>query len=538
MSKEKEQEYSFWTDKIAKDIITRKKFHYTEGKTTKFKKFVVKTSASISGVLHIGRLSDTIRGDAVYKSLKDSGVKSELIWVAEDMDPLRKVPEGIPKNYLEFVGMPVTDIPDPEGCHKSYAEHHVSEYHEVLNQFVSTKMATFSMRREYKKGSFNKYIKLLLDGIEELREIQNKYRTNKLPENWSPWTPICGNCGKIITPRVAGFQKGRVKYKCEDYKFETNVAKGCGYEGENDPLKGNGKLLWKSEWAAQWARWNVCSEGAGKEYQVPGSAFWINGEIAERILKYPIPIPIFYEHLTINGEKMSASVGNVVYPHDWLEVATPELLRLLYLKDPMRARDFRWEFVPNMMEELDELGKVYFSIKKVQNKRDDITMKRLYEMVQLKAIPRKYNPPISYNLLLEISKILPDKNQKKFALQKLREYGHVKKTNRELEGILAERLEFAKTLAKKLQKESKEIRLNEKGRSMVKDIIDMIRKESNPDLIQTKTFEIIKRNGLQVSEGFRIIYNIILNSDKGPRLGPYVIERGKSEIIKKLESVL
>ncbi len=538
MTKKKEQEYSFWTDKIAHDILTRKKFHYTEGKISEFKKFVVKTSASISGVLHIGRLSDTIRGDAVFKSLKDSGIKSELIWVAEDMDPLRKVPEGVPKSYLEFVGMPVTDIPDPEGCHKSYAEHHVSEYHKVLNQFVSTKMAKFSMRKEYKKGSFNKYIKLLLAGTEELREIQNKYRTNKLPEDWSPWTPICDNCGKIITPRVVGFQKYKIEYKCGDYKFETNVAKGCGYEGENDPLKGNGKLLWKSEWAVQWTRWNVCSEGAGKEYQVPGSAFWINGEISEKILKYPMPVPIFYEHLTINGEKMSASVGNVVYPHDWLEVATPELLRLLYLKDPMRVRDFRWEFVPNMTEELDELGKVYYGIKKVQNKRDEITMKRLYELVQLRSIPRKYNPAISYSLLLEIARILPDKNQKEFALQKLKEYGHVKKPNKELEDILTKRLEFVKNLTTKLQKELREIKLSEKEKAMIKDIVDMIRKESNPELIQTKTFEIIKKNGFQVPEGFKLIYNIILNSERGPRLGTYVIERGKSEIIKKLESAL
>jgi lysyl-tRNA synthetase class I len=32
-----------------------------------------------------------------------------------------------------------------------------------------------------------------------------------------------------------------------------------------------------------------------------------------------------------------------------------------------------------------------------------------------------------------------------------------------------------------------------------------------------------------------LIYKIILNQDKGPRLGPYIIERGKEEIIEKLE---
>ncbi len=533
------KEQDFWTDKIAKEIITRKKFHYTEKKIPKFKKFVVKTSASISGVLHIGRLSDTIRGDAVFKSLKDAGVNAELIWVSEDMDPLRKVPEGVPKNYIEFIGMPVTDIPDPTGCHKTYAEHHTTEYFKVIDSFVSTKMEKFSMREEYKKGNFNPYIKKLLENIEELEEIQNKYRREKLTESWSPWTPICGNCGKIITTKVLGFEKGKVHYKCEDYQFEKNTAKGCGHEGDNNPLKGNGKLLWKSEWGAQWIRWEVCSEGAGKEYQVPGSAFWINGEIAEKILNFPMPVPIFYEHLVINGEKMSASLGNVVYPNEWLEVAPPELLRLLYLKDPMRVRDFRWEFVPNMMDEMDGLGKVYYGMKKIQNKRDAATMKRLFEVIQVGKMSRKYEPPISYNLFVEIAKIVPEKNETGFTIQKLKEYGHLKKSVKEIDKVTYERLEFAEALLKKFTvKEKVQIMISEKERSLLKKIIEVIEAESDPENMQKRIFEVIKISGIQVSEGFKLIYKIVLNSDRGPRLGPYIIERGKDEIIQKLKGAL
>ena len=537
MVTKKEQE--FWTDKIANEIISRKGFHYTEDKIPKFKKFVVKTSASVSGVLHIGRLSDTIRGDAVFKSLKDAGVKTELIWVAEDMDPLRKVPEGVPKNYIEFIGMPVTDIPDPEGCHKTYADHHTTEYFKVIDVFVSTKMEKFSMREEYKKGNFNPYIKKLLEHIEELKDIQNKYRREKLQESWGPWTPICDNCGKIITSKVLGFEKGKFHYKCEDYQFEKTIAKGCGYEGGNDPLKGNGKLLWKSEWSTQWCRWNVCSEGAGKEYQVPGSAFWINGEIVEKILKFPMPVPIFYEHLTINGEKMSASLGNVVYPSQWLEVAPPELLRLLYLKDPMRVRDFRWEFVPNMMDEMDEFGKIYYGIKKIQNKRDATTMKRLFELIQIDKIPRKYGQPISYNLFIEMAKILPEKNELEFTIQKLREYGHLKNSSKRIDRAIRERLEFAKNWVGKFVKEKEiEIRIGEKERAMLKKLIDVIEEESDSESMQKRIFEIIKNSGTPVSEGFKLIYNIILNSDKGPRLGPYILERGRKEIIEKLKAAL
>ena len=173
-SDDKNYDDIFWADKLAKQIISREKFHYTGSKVPKFDIFTVKTSASLSGVLHIGRLSDTIRGESVYRALKDANAKARLIWVAEDMDPLRKVPNKIPKEFEKYIGMPVTDVPDPFGSYKSYADRFKTEYFEVLDEFLTSKMEKFSMREEYKKGNFSKYIKKILDNAEEIRKIQHK----------------------------------------------------------------------------------------------------------------------------------------------------------------------------------------------------------------------------------------------------------------------------------------------------------------------------------------------------------------------------
>src|SRR3989344_6168624 len=153
-SQSKNNEELFWADQLAKGIIERKKFRYLDKKIPKFDEYVVKTSASLSGVLHIGRLSDTIRGESVYRALKDAKAKAKLIWVAEDMDPLRKIPKNVPKEFEKYIGMPVTDVPDPSGNYKSYAERFKAEYFEVLDSFVSTKMKKFSVREEYLKGNF------------------------------------------------------------------------------------------------------------------------------------------------------------------------------------------------------------------------------------------------------------------------------------------------------------------------------------------------------------------------------------------------
>jgi lysyl-tRNA synthetase class 1 len=199
----------FWADGLAKEVTNRKKYKYLDKKVLKPKTYTVKTSASLSGVLHIGRLSDSIRGESVYKSLSES-VNSKLIWVAEDMDPLRKVPEGVPKSFVKHIGMPVTDIPDPDGCHENYADHHKAEYFKVFHDFVGSKLKKYSMREEYKKGEFKPYIKKLMEKSDLVRKIQNKYRRNPLPSKWTPWTPICESCGKIITTVVTG-EDGGVK---------------------------------------------------------------------------------------------------------------------------------------------------------------------------------------------------------------------------------------------------------------------------------------------------------------------------------------
>ncbi|MBI2653107.1 lysine--tRNA ligase, partial [Candidatus Woesearchaeota archaeon] len=387
---EKNFDELFWADQLTNKVINKKKYRYLDKEIKKPKEFVVKTAASLSGVLHIGRLSDTIRSATVHRAILDAGEKSKLIWVSDDMDPLRKIPQGVPSDFEKYIGSPVSMITDHEKCHNTYAEHHLEEYLKVIRKFIFEDIEIFSMADEYKKGNFRLYIKKLIENADTVREIQNKHRTNPLKKHWNPWNPLCENCNKIITTKITGFdeEKGTVFYVCNDYEFETTTAKGCGYKGENNPLKDLGKLAYKSESAAQWARWNVSCEGWGKEYQVPNSAFWINTEICENVLDFPAPEPFFYEHLLIDNQKMSASIGNVIYPKDWLEAAPSELLRLFYNKRLMTTRSFSWKDLPNLYDEYDKISKVYFDELKLENKKEELHLKRLFEVSHGKDIKK------------------------------------------------------------------------------------------------------------------------------------------------------
>ncbi|MFO8015789.1 MAG: lysine--tRNA ligase [Candidatus Woesearchaeota archaeon] len=525
--REKQEQSLFWADQIADEVI--EKFSKTIGKN---EPFTVKTSASLSGVLHIGRLSDTIRSASVHKALLDAGVKSRLIWVSEDMDPLRKVPEGVPKNYSEYLGMPVTDIPDPDGCHKSYGEHHRQEYLKVIDRFVDVDMEKFSMREEYKKGSFREQIKKIMDNAEDVRNILMKYRDSELPKGWSPFTPICGKCGKIATPRVTSFEEGKVHYVCQDYKFEKTTAEGCGHEGVADPLKDAGKLMWKSEWASQWDHWKVTSEGAGKEYQVPNSAFWVNAEICDKVLGFPRPIPIFYEHLMIDGKKMSASEGNVIYPKDWLEVANPELLRLFYNKRLMKTRSFSWTDLPKLYDEYDYLADKFAGEKNTENIRKDEHTHRLFDISHGREAGKPLKMRFSHAVL--VSQLFEKEEDMINALKKT---GHWEEGKKE---EILERLGKANKWLKKyappeakfeLQTEVDEEtrkQLDENQRKALKLAAEKAREKGyTEEELHNEFYSICKGLDLPIKDFFRAAYMVLLKRERGPKLAGFVLTLGE-----------
>jgi lysyl-tRNA synthetase class 1 len=529
-------ESQFWADKKAFEIYNKRNFKYLSKEAPDFKKHVIKTSASISGVLHIGRLSDTIRSETVYQSLLDSGNTAELIWVAEDMDPLRKIPEGISKKFKDYLGMPVIDVPDPWGCHNSYAAHHITEYFDVIHEFVNNDLIPYSMKDEYKKGNFKPFISKLLKNLSLLIQIQNKYRKTPLRTDWSPWIPTCKNCGKIITSRIKKFEDNILTYKCEDYLFEKTRAKGCGYEGEASPLKDKGKLMWKGEWAAQWKRWKITSEGAGKEYVVPYSAWWVNAEIVERILDHPMPIPIFYEHIMVNGKKMSASIGNVVYPKEWLSVASPQLLRFYYNKKLMKTRSFSWHSLPNLYDEYDRHSSIY---QKGGSDKSTLQKGRLFEISQLQKIDQPFK--LSFSHAAFLSQMFFEEKE---IIASLRRSGHYDKDN--IVSIL-KRIKLASNWVENfapLDMKRKDIKinilketLNKKQRKFLGEISAFLSKDREPDEIHEKIYSLSKDLDIQTGKAFQCIYLAVVGKKTGPKAGNLLSSLDKKWIVQRFMDI-
>lgn len=525
-----QENHLFWAEGIASEIKGRKTFHFSGEEIPSIKKWALKSSSSLSGVLHVGRLSDLIRGEAVSRALEKQKFSHDFIYVTEDMDPLRKVPEGVPRDFEQFIGMPVSDVPDPFGCHGSYAEHFVSAFFEVLGEFMFLKPKIFSMREEYRKGNFNDSIRLLLQESARVHEIIESKQDTKLEAQWSPWKPICKKCGKLQTTVLTKVDGLNVEYKCQDYKFEKNVARGCGFEGKSDLRKADGKLIWKSEWAAQWKRWKVCSEGAGKEYEAKNSAFWVNAEICEKVLHFPMPVPIFYEHLMVDGKKMSASVGNVVYPKEWAEVSRPETLKYLFMKRIMKSRSFSWQDIPNLELELDRAAS-----------------EKGNSLVEYSAIKdRKILPiPVDYSTLASLVPLFksdPD------LVKKLSESGLLeKKTSGAEKAALFERIGMARKWVEKYAPSSfrlsflEEFSQKEKSgvdasaRALLPKLAEKLPSLNSAEKIQKTVFELAKKSNVNPKLLFRAIYLVLTGRESGPKAGLLILALGKERCLTRFK---
>ncbi|MEN4068984.1 MAG: lysine--tRNA ligase, partial [Methanobacterium sp.] len=110
-----------WTEKIADDLLKKDVEH------------VIASGTSISGSIHIGNSCDVFIANAITKALKNTGTPAEVIWIADDYDPLRKVPYPLPESYEKYLGMPYAHIPCPEDCCTNFVEHFEKPFLDTLD---------------------------------------------------------------------------------------------------------------------------------------------------------------------------------------------------------------------------------------------------------------------------------------------------------------------------------------------------------------------------------------------------------------------
>ena len=521
-----------WIDKFALKVVDRK--DNLKGKHPS----IIRTESGLgaSGFPHIGSFADASRAYGFKLALEDLGRDSEFIAFADDMDGLRKVPAGTPTELKEHLGKPVSTIPDLWGCHDSYGQHMSSLLIDALTN-AGIEFTPMSAHKLYTTGKMAPQVMKLLANAKLAGEIIRETTGSEKYIDQIPYHAICQQCGKIYATKAKTFdvEKGKVEYVCEGEEIKGKMLKGCNYHGWSDISKGEGKLTWKVEFAARWDLLQIDFEAYGKDIL---ESVRCNDRICKEIFNYESPTHARYEmFLDKGGTKISKSKGNVFTPQDWFKYGSTQSLALLTYKRMKGARTLSVVDIPIYMSEIDYLEDVYFGKIKEKNQARKRSLTGLYEYCWHLKPPKKPAIHVPYNLLVNLISVAPDNAREEFIESRLSSYGYLKE-NTSLNEI-AEKITYASNWANDFKSlEENIIILSNEQKEAIKMLIERFEDITDADSIQTAIFETAKTNQIKPRDFFKILYQILLNSNRGPKLGPYISTMGVKNVIKSLNKNL
>jgi len=62
--------------------------------------------------------------------------------------------------------------------------------------------------------------------------------------------------------------------------------------------------------------------------------------------------------------------------------------------------------------------------------------------------------------------------------------------------------------------------------------------ENEPVDLQNSIYQIAKDNGIQPKDFFKILYQIILAAERGPKLGPFILDIGRKKVATTIAEYL
>jgi lysyl-tRNA synthetase class 1 len=499
---------------------------------------VVASGTSISGSIHIGNSCDVFIANAVGKSLQKLGEKAKIIWIADDHDPLRKVPYPLPESYEKYLGIPYSQIPCPEGCCENFVEHFQKPFLDTLPQF-GIELETFSGAKMYQNGVYTDYIKKSLEKAPEIREIFNLYREHPLAEDWLPYNPICTECGRVNTTKAYSFQENQIKYQCQ-----------CGHDGDIDIETGAGKLTWRVEWAARWKILNVTCEPFGKDHAASGGSYDVSKKISEEIFEYKAPYPVPYEWITLKGDAMSKSKGVFFTPGQWLEIGRPETLNyFLFRSKPLKHKDFNPEMpFLDLIDQYDRVERVFYGEEECAEKEVE-KLKKIYEVCQIEMLDNIPLQP-SYRFLTvafqinqepeEVFEILKRNSQLPEKMESMK-YDEISPEERQrLEERLHKVSKWLEIYAPKfvkfhVQEKLPKLEITEYQSEFLIKVADILeKKDYTPEELHDEMYLILKEMGLKPQKAFQAIYKMVLGQKQGPRAASFLLSLDKDFLIKRL----
>ncbi|HKQ97329.1 MAG TPA: lysine--tRNA ligase [Candidatus Polarisedimenticolia bacterium] len=495
-----------WADEIAEQIARIPGRHE------------ISTGISPSGEIHIGNLREVITADVVFRALRERGVDVVLDYVADNFDPLRKVYPFLDRAFYEpKIGCPLSEIPCPCGKHASYAEHFLEPFLESLKR-MQIEVKVYYADQMYKSGMLVPQIVQALEGRDAIAKILQECTGKQHEPEWNPFNPICRACGKMTETRVTGYS---AKNETVDYECR------CGHKGTVS-MRGGGKLTWRADWPARWARIPVTVEPFGKDHATRGGSYDTGARICREVFKAEPPFPVTYEWIAFKGQgDMSKSKGNVLSVHRMLEVVPPEVLRYLVVKTrPMRSINFDPGLpLLSLVDEFDDAASEARDPRALalsaaeQFRPIGVPFRHLINVVQMADFDLDQAVTILRRNHYTITDEAAVKERAGYAIRWLKEFAPPE-TRFSVQRSLPD---GARTL--------------EPGQKAFLGLLaDALKPGQSGEEIHTLVYDLAKNAGLpKATPAFEAIYRVFLGQGKGPRAGWFLAFLDRDFVLRRLK---
>ncbi len=538
--------YFFFSDHIDSiyDIIEVKKMSYLQLKSWPFlqahailekinykvpeKAYVLfETGYGPSGLPHIGTFGEVVRTIMVQKAFeKISNIPTKLICFSDDMDGLRKVPSNIPNpdQYKQYIGRSLTNIPDPFGTHDSYAGNMNTRLCKFLDRF-DLNYEFMSATHCYKTGVFNEMLLRVLEKYDEIMALMLPTLSEARQATYSPFLPICQRTNVVLQVAIVDrdFSSGTITYIDPETheRITTSITNG------------NCKLQWKPDFGMRWAAFDVDFEMFGKDVG-------INSDIYTKICKIlsnKAPVQMIYEmFLDEEGKKISKSKGTGVTIDQWLRYAPAESLKLFMFVSPQKAKKLSIEIIPRYVDDFMAYCRQYVAAETDEKRLDNPIyhiLGKIYPEIEIIA-----SAEISYGLILNLVSACNSNDQEmiwryidKFSGNDLRQSSFFTNIVQGVINYYQDLVSHQKQYIKATTDQAKLIQ-------ELKHFLKSCNPDITADVIQNELYRIAREAGIDMKDWFKLLYQVLLGAESGPRFGSFIALYGVKNTIKLIDSKL
>jgi len=491
---------------------------------------VFETGYGPSGLPHIGTFQEVLRTTLVRRAYEvlTGGHPTRLIAFSDDMDGLRKVPDNLPqpemlKAHLHF---PLSRIPDPFGSNSSFAHHNNAMLREFLDRFGFDYEFVAASDR-YNSGAFDDALKNVLRNYEAIMEIMLPTLREERRKTYSPVLPISAKSGHVlqVPVEVVDAEAGIVRFEDEGETVEQSI------------LGGNAKLQWKVDWAMRWVALGVDYEMCGKDLT---DSVTQSGRIA-RVLGGKRPEGLIYElFLDEKGEKISKSKGNGLTIEEWLTYGSEESLGFYLFREPKSAKNLHLDVIPRAVDEYWQ-----FRAKIPEQPLEQQLGNPAWHLLRANGYHGGDGDslPVTFGLLLNLVGVLGTHATHEQVWTYLGNYIHDLDPahHPDLAALIDRALNYNRDfVAPTLNKRAPES--NEAAALEALDALLAVTAEDvDAEQIQTEIYEIGKdeRFGFEnLREWFKALYETLLGSSQGPRMGSFIALYGVGNTRKLIAEAL